>query len=316
MVMYMIIGMLALAVVMLAFRIYQYKRQIRSFARATAKRKSTDWNQLVTVDYFDKDILELAEVLNAYTDMHKELEKQYEKDRRQLKNVIAGISHDFRTPLTAAKGYLQMLEKSTDFVGKEKEYLDIAIDKVAYLKHLSDDFFEISSLEAKEEKLEISTLNVGNFLSECILQQHGWIEEQGIRTDFQLPKSDVFLETNEHDLMRMMENLFSNVRKYVKSYVGVKAFLEGDVLVILVENDLEGMEVPDTDRIFEPFYRDSARTNEGSGLGLYVVDRLAKRLGIETEAECMEGVFRMALRIKTGVCREESEKGRSGWKDG
>ena len=315
MVMYMILGMLALAVVMLAFRIYQYKRQIRSFVRATAKRKSTDWNQLVTVDYFDKDILELAEVLNVYTDMHKELEKQYEKDRRQLKNVIAGISHDFRTPLTAAKGYLQMLEKSAGFVGKEKEYLDIAIDKVAYLKRLSDDFFEISSLEAKEEKLEISTLNVGNFLSECILQQHGWIEEQGIRTDFQLPESDVFLETNEHDLMRMMENLFSNVRKYVKSYVGVKVFLEGDVLVILVENDLEGMEVPDTDRIFEPFYRDSARTNEGSGLGLYVVDCLAKRLGIETAAEYMEGVFRIALRIKTGVCRDESEKGRSGWKD-
>ncbi len=298
MVMYIFTGMLALAVVMLAFRIHQYKRQIKSFAGAIAKRKSADWKQLVTVDCFDKDILELADALNVYTDMHKELEKQYEKDRRQLKNVIAGISHDFRTPLTAAKGYLQMLEKSAGLAEKEKEYLDIAIDKVAYLKRLSDDFFEISSLEAREEKSELSTLNAGNFLSECILQQHGWIEERGIRTDFQLPESDVFLETNEHDLMRIMENLFSNVRKYVKSYVGVKAFVEGDVLVILLENDLEGMEVPDTDRIFEPFYRDGARSNEGSGLGLYVVDRLAKRLGIETEAECMEGVFRIALKVK------------------
>lgn len=299
MVMYMLTGMLALAVVMLAFRIYQFKKQIKSFAGTIEKRKSTDWNQLVTVDCFDKDILELAEALNEYTDMHKELEKQYERDRRQLKNVIAGISHDFRTPLTAAKGYLQMLEKSTGFVGKEKEYLDIAIDKVAYLKRLSDDFFEISSLEAGQEKSELSTLNVGNFLSECILQQHGWIEERGIRTDFQLPESDVFLKTNGHDLMRIMENLFSNARKYVKSYIGVKTFFEGDVLVILLENDLEGMEMPDTDRIFEPFYRDSARSNEGSGLGLYVVDRLAKRLGMETEAECTEGVFRIALRIKT-----------------
>ena len=89
------------------------------------------------------------------------------------------------------------------------------------------------------------------------------------------------------------------ILQYVKSYVGVKVFLEEDMLVILVENDLKGMEAPDTDRIFEPFYRDSARSNEGSGLGLYVVDCLAKRLGIETKAECVEGVFRIRLRMKT-----------------
>lgn len=301
MVTHIVIGILAAAAVMLALRIYQYKRQIRSFAKAVMKRIHADWNQPVCVDYFDKDIVELAETLNLYTDRHKELEKQYEWDKRQLKNVIAGISHDFRTPLTAAKGYLQMLEKSADLEGKEKKYLDIAIEKLAYLKQLSDDFFELSSLEAKEEHAELSVLNVGNFLSECILRQYQWIEEQGIRTDFQLSESDVFVETNEHDLMRMMENLFSNVRKYVKSYVGVKAFGEKDAFVILVENDLEGMEMPDTERIFEAFYRDRARSNEGSGLGLYVVACLAKRLGIETDAECAEGMFRIKLKIKQ-VC--------------
>lgn len=298
MVLYMVIGVLAMAVVMLVFRIYQYKSQIRSFAKAAGKRISADWNQPVNVDYFNKDIVELAEVLNIYTNKQKELEKQYARDKRQLKNVIAGISHDFRTPLTAAKGYLQMLEKSGSLAGKEKEYLEIAIERIAYLKRLSDDFFEISSFEAKEGEVETSVLNVGNFLSECILQQYGWIEEQGIRTDFQLPESDVFMETNEHDLGRMMENLFSNVRKYVKSYLGVKVFWEEETLVILVENDLEGVEKPDTERIFEPFYRDSARSNEGSGLGLYIVACLAKRLEIETEAECAEGIFRIRLRSK------------------
>ncbi|MDE6608888.1 MAG: HAMP domain-containing histidine kinase [Lachnospiraceae bacterium] len=306
MVMYMIIGVLAMAVVILAFRIYQYKRQIRSFAKTIVMRTSADWNQPVKVDYFDKDIVELAEVLNVYTNIQKELEKQYEKDKRQFKNVIAGVSHDFRTPLTAAKGYLQMLEKSGGLDGKEKEYLETAIERIVYLKRLSDDFFDISSFEAKEGEVEISALNVGNFLSECILQQHGWIEEQGIRTDFQLPESDVFLETNEHDLGRMMENLFSNVRKYVKSYVGVKVALEDGTVVVLVENDLAGIEMPDMERIFEPFYRDSARSNEGSGLGLYVVACLAKRLGIETEAECTEGVFRIRLRMKIG----EKENGK------
>lgn len=291
----------AAAVVILAVRIYQYKRQIRNFVKAVMKRTGKDWNSPVSVDYFDKDLVELAEVLNQYTNRQRELEKQYERDKRRLKSVIAGISHDFRTPLTAAKGYLQMLEKSADLAGKEKEYLDIAIEKIAYLKRLSDDFFEVSSLEANEETRKTAVLNVGNFLSECILRQYGWIEERGLRTDFQLPDADVFIETNAHDLMRMMENLFSNVRKYVKSYVGVRVLREGNVLVILVENDLKDMQMPDTDRIFEPFYRDSAGSNGGSGLGLYVVACLAGRLGIETGAECAEGIFRIRLSMKCSL---------------
>lgn len=298
MISYAVFGMLTTAAVILALRICQYKRQIRSFAKAAMRRTDQDFNQPVCVDCFDRDIVELAEVLNVYTDRQKELMKQYEQDRRQLKNVIAGISHDFRTPLTAAGGYLQMLEKNAGLEGKEKEYLDIAIEKIAYLKRLSDDFFEISALEAKEEQTERSILNAGNFLSECILQQYAWIEKQGIRTAFQLPESDVFIETNAHELMRIMENLFSNARKYVKSYVGLKAQQEGEAFVILMENDLEGMEAPDTDRIFDAFYRDSARSNEGSGLGLYVVACLAERLGIETDAEYKEGIFQIRLRMK------------------
>lgn len=294
---YIVTGILALAAAVPVFRVYQYKRQIRNFTKAVERKKDGDRNGPVTVDCFDKDILALAECLNAYMDMQKELAGRYEADRRQLKNVIAGISHDFRTPLTAAKGYLQLLSKSGKLEGKEEEYLHTAMDKVSYLKVLSDDFFEISSLEAKEEKAETVSLNVGNFLSECILQQYEWIEKQGIRTDFQLPESDIFVETNEHDLKRIMENLFSNARKYAKSYMGVRVCPEQGKTAVILENDLEETQIPDMDRIFEPFYRESARSKGGSGLGLYVAACLSKRLGIKTEAECKDGIFRIWLRF-------------------
>lgn len=302
--MYLVIAILVVAVIVLAVRLYQYKQQIRGFTAAVKKRRDVEYNQPVTVDYFNRDILELADALNEYTDLQKSLALQYAGDRRQLNNVIAGISHDFRTPLTSANGYMQLLAKGANLSDKDKEYLDIAMKKITYLKLLSDDFFEISALEAKGEDLETSPINLGNFLSECVLQQHAWIEQQGLRTSFRLPQEDVFVETNEHYFKRMLENLFSNVRKYVKSYMGMSVICEKEQVVIVVENDLKDEADFDVSQVFEPFYRGRARSNEGSGLGLYVVKCLAKRLGYEVQAECVDDRFRLSVIVEQLHCQD------------
>lgn len=295
--MYIFVIILLLAVLLLTISLCQYKRQIKSFIQVVKKRRDMDVRQPVTVNFFNKYITELAIILNEYTEMAKRLSMQYQNDSRQLKNVIAGISHDFRTPLTAAAGYLQLLDKSEDLSERDREYLNIAMRKVTYLKLLSDDFFEVSSLEANDEELELSRINLGNFLSECILQQYGWMEEQGLQTDFRLPEEDIFIETNEHYLRRIVENLFSNIRKYVRSYAGIKVVPNMETVILIFENDLTSEADIDIECIFEPFYRGNARSNEGSGLGLYVVKCMAERLGYKVCAECHKGMFELQLEI-------------------
>lgn len=105
------------------------------------------------MEYFDRDIVALAKALNDYSDQIKERNRALEQDRTRLKNVIAGISHDFRTPLTAVKGYLQLMKKGGRIDDRDMEYLDIAIAKTEYLRVLSDAFFEVSYAEAKDEPL-------------------------------------------------------------------------------------------------------------------------------------------------------------------
>ena len=87
------------------------KKQIKSFGRQVESRKSIEYCSPITVDNFDKDIVALAVKLNEHTDIQRSLDVEYKRSKEQLNNVISGISHDFRTPLTASLGYLQMIKK-------------------------------------------------------------------------------------------------------------------------------------------------------------------------------------------------------------
>lgn len=286
---------LFLALTICIIRLNQFKNQIKKFTKTVNALNNPDYKKPVSVEIFDKDIIALANALNEQVEMRKKLSAQYENNRKQIKHVIAGISHDFRTPLTAINGYMQMIGKSDNLSETDREYLSIAIGKTSYLKSLSDDFFEISALEVNEEEAEKSPVNLNNVLSEIILEQYDWIMAGNLKSEFLLPHEDIIINTNEHYLRRIVNNLFSNTRKYALSYVGVKVLQNKNQIIINVENDMENMDVIDLNKVFEPFYRGNARSNNGSGLGLYVVKCLADKLGFKAETECREGMFSIKI---------------------
>ena len=294
---YIILSILILIIIILAVRLGQYKRQIHLFTKIIRERKDMKSNQMVTVEYFNADIVALANILNEYTMMQKPLALQYEEDRKQLKNVIAGISHDFRTPLTAIKGYLQLLQKNADLNANDMEHLNIALEKTQYLKNLSDSFFELSSLEAKED-VELTSVHFNNLLSEHILEQYSWMEKSNIEPVLDISEKDILVQGNEHLLNRILDNFFSNLHKYAKSYVKIYLQEEQNNVVFYIENDVAGTDKVDVEHVFEPFYREHARHQEGSGLGLYVVKCLAQQMGYQISAHYKEAVFKVTLTAK------------------
>ena len=270
------------------------KRNIRSFSRELEKLKDSGYSQPLKVSDFDKDIVELAVKVNEHTDIQRKLAMEYEESRRQLGTVISGISHDFRTPLTASLGYLQMIEKSGGLTGKNAEYLSIAMEKNRYLKELSDEFFELTKTESGGEELTYEEINFSNILTETVLEQHDWISQRNISADIDIADG-IIISADSRSLTRILNNLMSNAQKYAVDSFAVNLSREGEQVRLSVENTVADSASVDIGRVFEPFYRMDSRTSKGSGLGLYVVKLLCGRLGWDVAAEINGDVF--AVRI-------------------
>ncbi|MBP3272636.1 MAG: HAMP domain-containing histidine kinase [Ruminococcus sp.] len=287
---------LSVLFLVLLYKWLTLKHNIRRFSQELEKLKDSDYRQPIKVTDLDGDLAELAVKLNEHTDIQRQLGVEYEQRKKQLGTVISGISHDFRTPLTAALGYMQMIEKSGGLSEKNAGYLDIAVQKNRYLKELSDEFFELTKMENGGTELSCEETDLSSMLTEAVLEQYSWIEKRKITAEFDITEG-IVTKTDRHCAERILNNLMSNAEKYTADSFGAVLKREGGETVLTVYNGISEGESVDTARVFEPFYRMSARTAGGSGLGLYVVRVLCERLGWRVSAKEEKGRFFVEIRI-------------------
>ena len=303
-----VICILIISVLLLYIRGYKHQlrvfsKHIRNTAVSTENQDISPVNAPVTVESFNPDIIDLANALNEYREGMQTECIRLSKEREHLQNVIAGISHDFRTPLTSALGYIQMLDKSAGSVlnDDEKKYLQIASEKTLYMKKLSDDFFEVSAISAGNKEIPLEQVNISRLLSEQLLAQYEWISDLGINLRTEVEERNIYVTGNEHILERMIDNIFSNARKYAVSELIVSLNEEADCVRIVVENDIAKDMKIDADMVFEPFYRSTQGTEElknadnslyvGNGLGLFVVKQLSDIIGADIKVRVNEYRF-------------------------
>ena len=280
----------------LLWKYISVKKNIRHFSEELEKLKDSDYRQPLKVSDFDKDIVELAVKVNEHTDIQRKLGNDYEQSKKQLGIVISGISHDFRTPLTASLGYLQMIGKSGELSEKNAEYLGIAMQKNQYLKELSDEFFELSKIDSSKEQMNLEEVCLSNILTEHILEQHSWIAERNISADFDMTDG-IIVQADRRCLERILNNLMSNAQKYTADRFSVTLKRDGGKTVLTAANTLSDSSSIDIDKVFEPFYRMDSRTAGGSGLGLYVVKRLCDKLNWTVSAQLTNNVFSVKISI-------------------
>lgn len=272
------------------------KRDIRQLLAKLEAIIQSDTNARLTTDTFDKDIVRLAESINKM--LQRNRRDLFEKYRAEadLKRAITNISHDLRTPLTSALGYLQMMEAASLEEETRSRYIAIVRGRLEVLSQLMNSLFEFARVIEGTTSYVLQKVNIGNPVRDALLAHYAELEEKGFVVDAEIPDTPVYCLCDGDVLRRILQNLLKNVCIHGHSFLRIRV----ENGVIEIANKADGLNELDTERIFERFYTaDASRTSKNTGLGLAIVKELVLRMDGTITAgvtgECL--VIRLTLKI-------------------
>ena len=272
-----IIGCLAAVILILLLRLIVIKKNIREAAEELKKTRDEEYNRQIRITLSDRDMEKLAAELNKNIDYQKSLKLETEQSRQSIKQSVADIAHDLRTPLTVIKGNLQMLDKE-ELSPKACENLKISEQKADALKEMVDEFFEMSVLESDSGPVEFDKIDIVGFLAEFIVENENLIREKNLTPEINFPEKSVFVKADRKMLERVMSNLMTNILKYAEESFFLTVEEQESGCRILMGNKVKDPASIDVEKIFDRTYRaDKARSVGGAGLGLYIAKLLVEK---------------------------------------
>ena len=252
------------------------KRDIKQLNKDLSLIKNQDTNTKLTTRTFDKNVCELCNNINAILDDHRKIIASSEKSNREFRQAITNISHDLRTPLTSAIGYIQMISSDSTPDDKKREYLDIIEQRLKSLSKLMNDLFEYTQIAEGKINQNIANINICNILRDIISEYYGDFTDKNFTVHIDMPDSPVYVLCDAGLLKRAAQNLIQNVLAH-----GVEYFrLSVDGGSVIFQNKVSDPAAIEADRLFERFYTaDLSRNNNTTGLGLAIVKEIVQRMG-------------------------------------
>lgn len=281
---------MAIVVCILLLYIIVLRKQIKNINALVEKRIKYGTNQVISLELIDTQLNTLAENINISFKAEEDLRLKVVHDEEEFKKLIANISHDLRTPLTALKGYLQMLDKS-ELTINQREKLAVARKHAQALGDMIEHFFEYAYLMESKPEIHMERLNLTNVIMECIAAAIPVLDEKNLKT--YIDEQQVFIQGNKEMMRRIINNLIRNCTVHAKGYIEISLSEEEEV-VMHVKNPIGEAENIDVSRLFERFYVGSG-SRQTTGLGLAIVKLLTQQMNGEVNAIAEEGVLDIQL---------------------
>ena len=261
------------------------RRRLRSLERAAAAIGRGD----VTARAPEAGGDEIAELARAFNRMAAELEarlRELAEADRVRRQLLADVSHELMTPLTAMRGYLETLaipELTADPAARER-YLRIVTEETLRLEAIVGDLLDLARLEGGGAPLELRSVPLTPLFARLLERHEVGTAARGIRLETAIEPGAGQVQGDERRLEQALQNLVANAVRHTPDggTVQVTAAKRNGTVRLRVQDSGPGISAEHLPLVFDRFYKaDASRASDssGSGLGLSIVKAIVERHG-------------------------------------
>lgn len=287
--------MLGICVIGLLWYLHIIQCQMRNIREILEKRIQESTEELLTFEMVNKEFNRLGKAINDCLKAEETLRLKSMQEEKQFKELIANISHDLRTPLTAVKGYQQLLAKGP-LTKKQQQQLMIAMQHTEELGELVEHFFEYAYLVNYAMEMHPETFNVVSTVTDCLLAYVNELEERGLSIQYEEP-APISIDADHEMVTRILQNLMRNCIKHSVGEIRIEIEELADTVKIAFTNPVKEKSALEVERIFDRFYTADRARQSSNGLGLSIVKLLVEQMGGTVEAALKEEQLTISVNL-------------------
>ena len=293
------IVLICAAILLVVFNFIVYK-PIQKITNAAEQYARGDFSKRIAIDT-DDEIGYLADTLNY---MATELDTFEEEQRKFISNV----SHDFRSPLTSIKGYIEAMIDGTIPAEMQEKYLNIILFETERLNKLTQNILDLNQFGNRGMSLEITEFDINQMIRTTTMTFEGVCNQKGLSFDLLLTGSELFVKGDMGKFQQVLYNLLDNATKFANNNTAIiiETNIQNEKVLISVKDKGIGIPSDSVKKVWERFYKTDqsrGRDKKGSGLGLAIVKEIVQAHNeninvISTEGVGTEFIFTLPLSDK------------------
>lgn len=222
----------------------------------------------------DDELGRLTASLNYLTDaVHSSGEYQ--------RKFISNISHDFRSPLTSIKGYVEAILDGTIPIEMQEKYLGIVLSETERLNKLTEGLLLLNTFDDRGVYLELTDFDIIPVIQNTIASFEGTCQKKNLRINFDCTSGAVKVHADMGKIQQVLYNLLDNAIKfsYADSTILLRLTEQKHCVFISVKDSGEGISKENLPKIWDRFYKTDTsrgRDKKGTGLGLSIVKEIIR----------------------------------------
>ncbi len=213
------------------------------------------------------------------------------KERDLFTNMIA---HEFRTPLTAVRGYASFLEESTTLTSNERQYVDTIQLSANRMLALINDFLEVAKIQSGKTVVEKVSTDIQPIIAAVLQVLLPLAKEKNLNLLYKPLAVPLVLKTDSKRLHQVLQNLISNSIKYTpQGMVEISTDVSPHLVTIRIKDTGMGISAEDQQKLFAPFSRVGGvekTSTPGTGLGMWITKQYVELLGGSVSVESIKNV--------------------------